>query len=200
MRRSPLAWSTRAEEMRIMTKMSWHVILGLVVIGAVVYGADTRAQQPDWQKHASWCKTDGGSSGGKYHGALSQGRDQYDAVIVCQQDSGNGGAVAAVQSAGREAVNSFMGGGPATATPQPAPAQVYVVGRYDCRYADGTTAGDVSFTTWADSCTAAYQEQARYLQAQGGDACTAVDRSKQTVGNPKWIQAGACQTSGRIHQ
>jgi hypothetical protein len=65
---------------------------------------------PDWQKHAYWCAIlDNGSSHKVYMSFCSSpGHDQFDAVVACQQDSGNGGAILAVQTAGRDAVNQFM--------------------------------------------------------------------------------------------
>lgn len=60
-----------------------------------------------WQIHAKWCVGDGGSSGSRYRSTCAK-FDQFDSVIECQKDSGNGGAVAAVQAAGRPKVNSYM--------------------------------------------------------------------------------------------
>jgi hypothetical protein len=88
----------------------------LVLIAVAVTGSslslsqDPYAGWPDWQKHAFWCAIlDKGSSHRAYMSLCSSpGHDEFDAVIACQQDSQNNGAVLAVQAAGRNAVNQFM--------------------------------------------------------------------------------------------
>jgi hypothetical protein len=75
--------------------------------------ASAIAQQPDWQIHSNWCaNVDDGSSHNVYM-ATCRCSDQYDSVLACQRDAGNnngdgGGAVRAVEGAGRQRVNNFM--------------------------------------------------------------------------------------------
>ena len=78
-------------------KVTISILLGLCVT-PVVYGQE-------WQIHARWCLSDGGSSGNAYRTTCTHS-DQYDAVIACQRH--NGEATATLQAAGRPAVNSFM--------------------------------------------------------------------------------------------
>jgi hypothetical protein len=70
-------------------------------------GFTAHAQQPVWQIHAVWCTKDGGSSGNVYRQTCGS-HDQFDSVIACQQDAGNGGAVQALRDAGRATVNAYM--------------------------------------------------------------------------------------------
>jgi hypothetical protein len=74
-----------------------------------------RAGNEDWKIHSNWCaNVDNGSSHRVYLSSCYHGtKDQYDSVLDCQRDAarnnGDGGAaVAAVEAAGRPAVNAFM--------------------------------------------------------------------------------------------
>jgi hypothetical protein len=88
-----------------MSKLLWTGCAAALLLSGF---ATTIAQEPEWQIHSKWCTTDRGSSHAAYLTACRNGQDQYDSVIACQTDSGNGGAVNAIRSAGRDTVNKFM--------------------------------------------------------------------------------------------
>ena len=82
-----------------------HVRL-IVPLFALCFVTSLNAQQPEWQIHASWCVGDPGSSGRNYRAACTSGADQFDSVMNCQ--SHNRSAQAAINAAGRTAVNAYM--------------------------------------------------------------------------------------------
>jgi hypothetical protein len=83
----------------------------LLVIMPVSVGS-VWAQPPVWQQHSLWCAHDPGSSGQRYWARRhTPGFDQYESVLVCQEE--NRDAQLVVTAAGREAVNAFMNAQPA---------------------------------------------------------------------------------------
>jgi len=81
-------------------------ICGIGLLTTMIFGLlVVKAQEPEWQIHAKWCTTDRGSSYGAYM-ATCRSYDQFDSVLACQAH--NGGALATIRNAGREAVNKFM--------------------------------------------------------------------------------------------
>jgi hypothetical protein len=76
-------------------------------IAATIACSFSEGQTDEWQIHAKWCTTDRGSSHGAYINTCRT-YDQFDSVIACQQDAGNGRAVQLIQAAGRSTVNTFM--------------------------------------------------------------------------------------------
>lgn len=63
------------------------------------------SSQPEWQIDAMWCLNDQGSSGTAYRTTCNYG-DQFGAVLACER--GNNKATAAIEAAGRTAVNDYM--------------------------------------------------------------------------------------------
>jgi hypothetical protein len=63
------------------------------------------SSQPEWQIDALWCLGDKGSQGIAYQTTCNYG-DQFGAVLACLR--GNAKATAAIQAAGRTAVNNYL--------------------------------------------------------------------------------------------
>ncbi len=61
--------------------------------------------QPEWQIDVTFCLNDQGSSGRAYQTTCDYG-DQFGAVLACQR--GNAKATAAIEAAGRTAVNDYL--------------------------------------------------------------------------------------------
>ena len=175
------------------------VLLSLPLL--VIPTRSPRAAQPDWQIHSVWCTRDGGSSGNVYRSSC-KAHDQFDSIVACQRDAekGHPGNLTSVQviNAGRPAVNAFMVGKAlpeCKAAPPPPPAQpYYMTARFDCKWNDGTPAGDCTTTTRsANSCAEAKTALLRQA-ASAGDGCKICDPQRSVKSpTPNWIQDGPCR-------
>jgi hypothetical protein len=83
----------------------WRSLIALGVAMVLAGVIPATAQEPEWQTHAKWCTTDGGSSGAAYR-STCRSYDQFDSVIACQAH--NPGAIQKIREAGRSTVNAYM--------------------------------------------------------------------------------------------
>ena len=168
-------------------------LVAVLVTMACVSAGTVGAQE--WKIHASWCTTDGGSSGSNFR-STCQRADAFSAVIDCQ--SHNPGAQQTLRDAGQDAVNQYMAslgytcGGAPRSVAAPAPSnQYYVIGNYRCA-GNGYT-GTCVVTTWADSCAAARTAQNQYMPDPCRQSCTQFSNMPYD-GTPPWFtQDGPCR-------
>lgn len=160
----------------------WFAVLGNT--------SDLAAQTPDWQAHATWCTKDGRNSGADYRAARAAGHDAYEAVLKCQAH--NGGAIRAVETAGRQQVNAFLGGPPPPPTLTMFPRfDYYVIANFECVNSQtGRSAGAVTRRADSTSCQSAKNEIDEFRR--GGDVCARGDSGRRQKDHGWWVHGGPC--------